>query len=345
MHKTAVVILNWNGIDFLKKFLPDIISYSSGNDTEIWVADNGSSDGSADWLSDNFKTIRLIRLGINHGFAGGYNMALGQIDADYYVLLNSDIEVSAGWLKPLIDCMDNNQDVAACQPKIRSFYRRSHFEYAGAAGGFIDRLGYTFCRGRIFDCVEEDRGQYDDPADIFWSTGACMVVRRDAWIKCNGFDRDFFAHMEEVDLCWRFHIAGYRIRYVPSSMVYHVGGGSLSYESPFKTYLNFRNNLYLLYKNLPSDTLLKTLMTRKLMDGLAAIMFLMTGQFRNAVAVWKAHIDYYKNLAALRDKRKEPGRQDITKTDDLILNKSLVMEFYIKRNRTFESLNYQTGKK
>lgn len=343
MHKTAVVILNWNGIEFLKKFLPDIIRYSMDEETSVYVADNGSTDGSKEWLREN-RNVGVIGLDMNYGFAGGYNLALSNIDAEYLVILNSDIEVSEGWLRPLIRCMDENKDVASCQPKIRSYYKRDHFEYAGAAGGFIDRFGYTFCRGRIFGNVEKDYGQYDTPCDIFWSTGACMVVRRDAWERCKGFDKDFFAHMEEVDLCWRFQRAGYRIRYVPESTVYHVGGGSLSYQSPFKTYLNFRNNLFILYKNLPEEKLSKTMFIRKLLDGIAAAMFLLTGKFRNAVAVLKAHIDYYKAAELLREKRVSFGPV-LDNPAGIVLNKSIVFEFYLKRKRTFNSLKFQTTEK
>jgi len=205
MVKTAVVILNWNGIEYLRMFLAKVIDNTVSSETVIYVADNGSTDGSPEWVASNHKDVRLIRLDKNYGFAGGYNLALTQIEARYYVLLNSDIEVTEGWLPPLVNHMDSNPDVASCQPKLRSFHRRDHFEYAGAAGGFIDRLGYPLCRGRILFEVEKDTGQYDTQTDIFWSTGACMIVRADAWIKCGGFDADFFAHIEEIDLCSRFH--------------------------------------------------------------------------------------------------------------------------------------------
>ncbi|HBE42820.1 MAG TPA: glycosyl transferase family 2, partial [Bacteroidales bacterium] len=249
--KTAVVILNWNGLKYLKMFLEDVIRHTVDTDTGIFVADNGSTDGSHEWIASNHKNVKIIRLDKNHGFAEGYNLALKQVDAHYYVLLNSDIEVSEGWLKPLVSFMDCNSDVASCQPKILSFHRKDHFEYAGAAGGFLDKYGYPLCRGRVLFEVEKDTGQYDIQTDIFWSTGACMIVRSEIWKRCGGFDRHFFAHMEEIDLCWRFHKAGYRVAYVPASAVFHIGGGALPYNSPFKTYLNFRNSLFLLYKNLP----------------------------------------------------------------------------------------------
>ena len=215
MNKTAIVILNWNGLGYLKMFLGKVLKFSLSNDTAIYVADNGSTDGSLKWVADNFKDVELIRLDKNHGFAGGYNLAINQIDARYFVLLNSDIEVTDGWLHPLVSFMDNNPDVASCQPKILSYYQKDYFEHAGAAGCFIDKYGYPFCRGRIFNIIEKDTGQYDSQINIFWSSGACMIVRADAWKKCGGFDTGFFAHMEEIDLCWRFSKSGYRVSYIP----------------------------------------------------------------------------------------------------------------------------------
>ncbi len=336
--KTAVVILNWNGLSFLKMFLGKVLNFSSGEGVVVWVADNGSTDGSAQYISENFSDIRLIRFEKNHGFAGGYNLALEQIDARYYVLLNSDIEVTCGWLQPLIDHLDRNPDVASCQPKVLSWEHRDRFEYAGAAGGFIDWLGYPLCRGRILMKVEKDSGQYDNPADIFWSTGACMAVRAEAWQKCRGFDPGFFAHMEEIDLCWRFHRSGYRVTYVPRSVIYHVGGGTLPYKSPFKTYLNFRNSLFLLYKNLPDDKLKRILLIRKILDGVAALFFLVKGQFRSFAAVWKAHMAFYSQLAATKAKREALKKFCGSGNVGIILNKSVVFEFYVKGNKTFSSL-------
>ena len=339
MYKTAVVILNWNGIGYLKMFLGSVNKYSSDKDTVIFVADNGSTDGSLEWITANYTGVKIIRLEKNHGFAGGYNMALSQIDARYFVLLNSDIEVTAGWLQPLVSFMDNNPDVASCQPKIRSYYQKDQFEYAGAAGGFIDRYGYPFCRGRIFDKIEKDNGQYDSQIDIFWASGACMIVRSDAWKRCGGFDSDFFAHMEEIDLCWRFNKAGFRVSYIPESVVYHVGGGSLPYDSPFKTYLNFRNSLFLLYKNLPDNELHTIMFARRLLDGMAALRFLLSGNFRSFKSVWRAHMDYYKNIRDLKKKREMVKKLEVNKFPVQILNKSIVFEFYLKGNRTFSSLN------
>jgi GT2 family glycosyltransferase len=338
MVKTAVVILNWNGIGYLKMFLEKIIRYTVNDDTLLYIADNGSTDGSADWISVNFRNVKIIRFPENHGFAGGYNLALEQVEAQYYVLLNSDIEVTEGWLQPLINYLDNNPDVASCQPKILSFHNRDHFEYAGAAGGFIDRYGYPLCRGRILTYIEKDNGQYDNTADIFWSTGACMAVRAEAWKKCRGFDPDFFAHMEEIDLCWRFHRSGYRVSCIPQSAVYHVGGGALPYDSPFKTYLNFRNSLFLLYKNLPDKKFKRILFIRRILDGIAALFFLLKGQFRSFISVWKAHMDYYREMDHLREKRKIVKELCNKELAEMILNKCIVFEFYIKRHRTYGEL-------
>ncbi|HUU99555.1 MAG TPA: glycosyltransferase family 2 protein [Bacteroidales bacterium] len=345
MIKTAVVILNWNSLLYLKMFLHGVVEHSVDNETIVCIADNGSNDGSVDWISENFADIRLLRLEKNHGYAGGYNLALDQLDARYFVLLNSDIEVTPGWLKPLISHMDHSSDVASCQPKILSHTNKDQFEYAGAAGGFIDKYGYTFCRGRIFDVIETDTGQYNDLSDIFWSTGACMVVRAEAWKRCFGFDSDFFAHMEEVDLCWRFRNAGYRISYIPDSVVYHIGGGTLAYDSPFKTYLNFRNNLFLLYKNLPDNKLHTVIFIRKLLDSLAALLFLFKGKTTSIKAVWKAHIDYYKSISNLKKKRASLKRLHEKQTERLILNKSIVFEFYIRGRKTFSSLQMKINQK
>jgi GT2 family glycosyltransferase len=338
MSKTAIVILNWNGISFLKMFLELVIKNSVDNETVVCVADNGSTDGSQEWVTENFPQVRLIQLGKNYGFAEGYNLALTQIDAKYFVLLNSDIEVTDQWLVPLVKLMDNNPDVASCQPKILSYYHKDHFEHAGAAGCFIDKYGYPFCRGRIINIVEKDSGQYDSAIDVFWSSGACMIVRSEAWKRCGGFDADFFAHMEEIDLCWRFNKAGYRVCFLPESVIYHIGGGTLPYSSPFKTYLNFRNSLFLLYKNLPDNRFGRTLFIRKILDGLAAIYFLLQGNFRSVGAVWQAHVDYYKSIDKLKKKRSDIKRYEISRFDTLILNKSVVFEFYIKGTKTYTGL-------
>lgn len=333
--KLAVVVLNWNGLEFLRQFLGKIIDYSLNPGISVYLADNGSTDGSASWVADSFPEVSIIRLDRNYGFAEGYNLALEQITAEYYLLLNSDIEVTPGWTEPLISYLDENPEVAACQPKILSFIDRDHFEYAGAAGGYIDKYGYPFCRGRIMNITEPDNSQYDNIEDVFWTSGACMAVRAEAWKKCGGFDADFFAHMEEIDLCWRLNSSGYRLTYIPGSKVYHIGGGSLPYSSPFKTLLNFRNSLYLLYKNLPPERLHRIMFIRKLMDGLAALIFLFTGKIRHFMSVWKAHMEYYRNIESLKKKRKLVMDRCNKKVPDHILNKSIIFEFYIKGNKTF----------
>jgi hypothetical protein len=341
MSKTGVVILNWNGLGFLKKFLGTVVRHSVGSDTAVYLADNGSTDGSADWVSANFSEVRIIKLATNQGFAGGYNLALEQVDATYYLLLNSDIDVTDGWLQPLISYMDSNPDVASCQPKIRSYNNPDYFEHAGAAGCFIDKYGYPFCRGRILNHIEKDKGQYDTRADVFWSSGACMIVRADAWKKAGGFDSSFFAHMEEIDLCWRFSKLGYRVCFIPESVVYHVGGGSLSYTSPFKTYLNFRNSLYMLYKNLPESKLQRVLFMRKILDGIAGLRFLLKGDFVNFKSVLNSHIDYYRNKKEFKLKRKAVRQLEVVSTHGRVLNKSIVFEFYIRGCKTFDLLKME----
>ena len=338
MYKTAIVILNWNGIGFLKQFLPTVIKHSTDINTVIYIADNGSTDGSVEWVRENHKDVKLILLGKNHGFAGGYNQALAKIKAEYFILLNSDIEVTEGWLFPLVYYMDKNPDVASCQPKILAFNKKDHFEYAGASGGYIDKYGYPFCRGRILHKTEKDTGQYDDTVDTFWSSGACMIVRATAWEKCGGLDASFFAHMEEIDLCWRFHKAGFRVSCNPASVVYHVGGGTLPYNSRLKTYLNFRNSLFLLYKNLPDEELETIIYKRKLLDGLAGIFFLFKGKFGSFKSVLKAHRDFFKCDSILVDKREIVKKLEKKDYHVPVLNKSIVFEFYAKGNKTFKSI-------
>jgi len=335
---TAIVILNWNGEKYLQQFLPVLIENTSMSDVEIIVADNASTDSSMTILKDKFPTIRTIQLDKNYGFAGGYNKALTQIVADYYVLLNSDVEVTSGWLKPLIDYMNKHEDVAACQPKIRSFYQRTHFEHAGAAGGFIDRFGFPFCRGRIFGIVEEDKGQYNNVMDIFWATGACLVVRSSIFWKVGGLDDEFFAHMEEIDLCWRLKSRGYRVVCVPESIVYHIGGGTLNVENPHKTYLNFRNNLLMLYKNLPTKLLKKTMFWRFIFDYSAAFQLFITGKTANAKSVFKARKDFKTMQPRFENKRIENILNSTTNNESDIFQKSIVLNYYLKGKKTYNSL-------
>ncbi|MBO5787829.1 MAG: glycosyltransferase family 2 protein [Bacteroidaceae bacterium] len=290
MSKVAVVILNYNGEEMLGRFLPSVVENSPGAD--IIVADNASTDGSVAFVKDNFPSVKIVLLDRNYGFAGGYNRALEKVAADYVLLLNSDVEVTPGWLEPLVALLDADSSIVACQPKILDFKRKTHFEYAGAAGGFIDRYGYPYCRGRLFDTVEEDKGQYDVPCDIFWATGAALLVRAAAYRAAGGLDECFFAHMEEIDLCWRLRSRGYRIVCEPRSVVYHVGGATLSAGNPKKTYLNFRNNLLMLYKNLPACELGKVMRMRCLLDYVAALKFAVTGEWLHCRAVLKARRDY-----------------------------------------------------
>jgi GT2 family glycosyltransferase len=342
MSSIAVVILNWNGLGFLQKFLPGVVGNTAVEGCTIWLADNGSTDGSTEWVADNLKSVQIISLGENHGYAGGYVKALEMINADYYLLLNSDIEVTAGWLEPLAKYMDENVKVAACQPKILAYNRKSHFEYAGAAGGFIDKYGYPFCRGRILNYIEEDKGQYDTSIPVFWASGACMMVRKTAYREAGGLDVRFFAHMEEIDRCWRFHNLGYTVSAVPQSVVYHVGGGTLKYDTPGKSYLNFRNNLFMLYKNLPPKSFRTTLFIRKILDGVAGVVFLFSGKPRHFTSVVRAHYEYYragKWLKAEREKNMELA-SDKSSFSSLSLNKSILFLFYFKRIRRFSDIDF-----
>lgn len=303
--KTSVVILNWNGAEMLRRFLPSVIAYSQGEGVEICVADNASSDNSCEVIEREFPEVRLIRLSENYGFAEGYNRALQQIDAEYVVLLNSDVEVTSGWLEPMTDYLDKHPQVAACQPKLLSFQEKSCFEYAGAAGGFIDKYGYPFCRGRIFDVIESDHGQYDDIIPVFWATGAALLIRLQVYREVGGLDGRFFAHMEEIDLCWRLRSRGYGIVCLPFSRVYHVGGATLKKENPRKTLLNFRNNLIMLYKNLPENELYRVMRVRLFLDYLAAFVFLLKGDKNNSLAVLRARKEYMSMRFLFKAERDE----------------------------------------
>jgi GT2 family glycosyltransferase len=311
--KIAVVILNWNGEQLFSKFLPSIIEHSQGTNIEIIVADNGSTDQSILYLQQNFSSIRIIDLKENYGFAEGYNQALKQVDADYFVLLNSDVKVAKNWIEPCIFQFESDEKIAAIQPKILSYNQPNSFEYAGAAGGFIDKFGYPFCRGRILDELEEDEGQYDKSTEIFWASGAAMFVRTSALKEAGGLDGDFWAHMEEIDLCWRLKNQGYKVIYEPNSVVYHLGGGTLSYDSPKKVYLNFRNNLWMLFKNLPKEQFKRTFSIRMILDGVAAAKFLAGFQFRHFWAVANAHVAFYRNLSKLVRKRREIQKTVVVK--------------------------------
>lgn len=300
--KLAVIILNWNGKALLEKFIPTASRFTVSEEADLIVADNGSTDGSLSWLRENHPEVGIIALEENHGFSKGYNIAIDRTRYKYTVLLNSDVEVTEDWWKPLLDFMERHEEAAAVQPKIRAFNDKEKFEYAGAAGGYLDRLGYSYCRGRIFDRIETDNGQYDNgPEEVCWASGAALMVRTEVYLKLGGLDELFFAHMEEIDLCCRMHAAGYKVYCVPASVVYHVGGASLPQGNPKKTYLNFRNNLLLLHKNLPEKKGKKVLLLRRLADTLAFGMFLLKGDFGDAGAVLKAHKDFRKMKKLYRD--------------------------------------------
>lgn len=336
--KTSVVILNWNGAEMLRRFLPSVIAYSQGEGVEICVADNASSDNSCEVIEREFPEVRLIRLSENYGFAEGYNRALQQIDAEYVVLLNSDVEVTSGWLEPMTDYLDKHPQVAACQPKLLSFQEKSCFEYAGAAGGFIDKYGYPFCRGRIFDVVESDRGQYDDIIPVFWATGAALLIRLQVYREVGGLDGRFFAHMEEIDLCWRLRSRGYGIVCLPFSRVYHVGGATLKKENPRKTLLNFRNNLIMLYKNLPENELYRVMRVRLFLDYLAAFVFLLKGDKNNSLAVLRAYKEYMSMRFLFKAERDENLRSASLVSIPERFEKSILWWTKVRRCKFFSDL-------
>lgn len=332
MIKTAIVILNWNTSHHLETFLPFLVRYSSFPDVKIIVADNASTDNSVAFLMSNYPEVGLIQLDQNYGFAGGYNRALAQVEAEYYIILNSDIEVTENWISPLINLLDANLDIAACMPKLRSYYQRDYFEYAGAAGGYIDYLGYPFCKGRVFQTIEKDNGQYDGAYQVFWATGACMVIRAKLFHEMKGFDPYFFAHQEEIDLCWRLQNKGYQIYCNTASVIYHLGGGTLPKSDPRKTYLNFRNNLILLYKNLPENRWHRILFARLILDGIAALRFTFGSQPGEFGAVFKAHLSFYRYML----KNKAP--KNSTRPLSLIYSKNVVYQYYILKKRFFSDL-------
>lgn len=338
MAKVAIVILNWNGQKMLAKYLPNVIEYSR-QDAEIWVADNSSSDGSMHLLETQFPQVKTIVLEQNFGFAEGYNRALKQIDAAYYVLLNSDVEVSHHWLTPLIEFMDSHQQVAACQPKLLAEYDKDSFEYAGACGGFLDKYGYPFCRGRIFDTVERDNGQYDYQQEILWATGACMMIRSKDYWTAGGLDGRFFAHNEEIDLCWRLRLMGRKIYCIPESEVYHVGGGTLPKSNPMKTYLNFRNNLTMLYKNLSDSEINHVMRMRRFLDYLAAFETLVLkrnwGDFK---AIFKARRAFQARKHEFDEDRRKIQAGRVKEEIPQVYNLSIIWQYYAKGKKLFSQL-------
>ena len=327
MKELAVIILNWNGRKLLEQFLPVASRYSITEDADLIVADNGSTDDSVEWVKAHHPEVKVLSFSENYGFAEGYNKAIKQMQYKYTILLNSDVEVTEDWTRPLLDFMRRNSDVGALQPKIRSWKERTKFEYAGAAGGYLDKLGYPYCRGRLFDSIEEDHGQYDGKVvDICWASGAALMVRTDIYLKVGGLDARFFAHMEEIDLCCRIHGAGYRVVAVPDAMVFHVGGASLAQGNPKKTYLNFRNNLLLLHKNMPIKEGRKKLFIRRLYDTLAWGMFMLKFDFKNANAVLKAHNDFRKMKKLYTE---HPDKNVLASLPGA--ERNIIIDYYLKR--------------
>ena len=334
--KVAVVILNYNGKAFLEQFLPGVIAHSGS--AEIWVADNCSTDDSAAFVKENHPQVKLLMNKENGGFAKGYNDALKQITADYYVLLNSDIEVTPGWIEPCIAMLEADRSIAALQPKILAHYDKSKFEHAGAAGGFLDKDFYPFCRGRIFEFTEDDHGQYNDSCEVYWATGACLFIRAELYHNAGGLDEDFFAHMEEIDLCCRLKSQGHKIFYCGEAFIYHVGGGTLNYMNPRKTYLNFRNSLYLIAKNHRGNLFVKML-KRMILDGIAAGLFLVKLQWSHFWAVFRAHLSFYANLGVLLRKRKAVRAAATAYNDAGLYRKNIVFKKFLYGIKTFSSLD------
>lgn len=327
MKKIAVVILNWNGVQLLEQFLPSIIQYSP--EATIYVADNASTDTSILFVEEHFPTVKIVKNTGNFGFAKGYNEALQHIDAEIYALVNSDIEVTENWLKPILETFENEPKTAIIQPKILDFKNKDYFEYAGAAGGFLDKYGYPYCRGRIFETIEKDNGQYNDTCEITWASGACFFIRSKIYHELKGFDDDFFAHQEEIDLCWRAKNKQHVIKYNPNSVVYHVGGATLQQGNPKKTFLNFRNSLLMLVKNLPKESLYAVLFTRMLLDGVAGIHFLFQGKWSHFMAILRAHFAFYALFSKTYKKR------TFFQAKKYYSVKSIVITYYIKNGKVF----------
>lgn len=332
MKETAVVILNWNGINWLKQFLPTVVKYSL-SDADVIVADNNSTDNSISWIKEKHPEVIIIKNEKNYGFAKGYNELLKKLNHKYFILLNSDVEVTKNWIPPLIKLL-KEEKTAACQPKLLDYNHKEFFEYAGAAGGFIDKFGFPFTRGRILNEIEKDNGQYDGEKEVFWATGACLAIKANIFKEVNGFDEDFFAHMEEIDLCWRIKNIDYQIKYTSESKVYHVGGGTLNKVKPKKTFLNFRNNLFMLQKNLPNNKLIPILITRLFIDGIGGIKLLFSDGFPHLIAVIKAHFHFYRYFFKNQKKRKlsKPSWHKE------IYNKSILFDFFLRNKKKYSQL-------
>jgi GT2 family glycosyltransferase len=338
MQKAAVVILNWNGRKLLEQFLPALLLHTPSDLAEIIVADNGSTDDSESFLTAHYPQIRRIILEKNYGFAEGYNRALAQLNHEYVVLLNSDVEVSAHWLETALDYLDGHPEVVALQPKLLDYKEKAAFEYAGASGGFIDIYGYPFCRGRILSTVEKDNGQYDRPTEIFWASGACLFIRLKDYWEAGGLDKNFFAHQEEIDLCWRLKARGTKIVCLPQSVVYHVGGATLKVEHPRKTFLNFRNNLLMVYKNIPEKQYRKAMLFRLFFDHLAALHFLLQGHPANALSVLKARVDFWQKKKNYRLVRKENLEKTVDELPLGIFTHSILWNYYIHNRKEYKQI-------
>jgi len=336
--KVAVVILNWNGVSYLRQFLPSVLS-STWPNLDIIIGDNASTDGSVEFLEKNFPSVRIIQNDKNYGFTGGYNKVLEHVDADYFILLNSDVEVADGWIEPVVTLMEHEPLIAAAAPKIKAFAQKDHFEHAGAAGGFIDKFGYPFCQGRIFYEIEKDNGQYNQSKEIFWATGAALFIKKSCWVEAGGFDDRFFAHMEEIDLCWRLKNMGYKIMYCAESEVLHVGGGTLNVENPFKTFLNFRNNLLLLKNNLPFWRGLWVIFIRIWMDLMALLRFLREGKRKDAWAVSRAHQNFFFRTKRSQLPKISKKRDGTIASLTGMYKRSIVWDFFINQKRHFTDLD------
>ncbi len=335
MTKVAVALLNWNGEKILPTFLPSVVHNTSNAD--IYIIDNASTDGSLDYVAKNFPQVKIINLEQNYGFAGGYNKGLERIKAEYFVLLNTDVKVTPGWTEKIIQFMDAHPKIAAVQPKILSFREPEKFEYAGAAGGFIDKWGYPLARGRVLNVVEQDKGQYNDITPVFWASGAAMFIRACDFFKVGGFDEDFFAHMEEIDLCWRLKNMGKQIYVYPNATVFHLGGGTLEYNNPRKIYFNFRNSLYMLVKNMPVGKAFPLIFWRMVLDGIAALNFLTAGPRQGFIQVLRAHLHFYKNLKTFIKKRRKLKKNNKFDYPEII-HKSIIWQFYVKKKHFFSQI-------
>lgn len=327
MKNIAVVILNWNGKTLLEQFLPSIIMHSA--EAQIYVADNASTDDSTYFIENNYPDVKIIRNKGNYGYAKGYNVALENVEEEIYALVNSDVEVTAGWLEPIQNLFERDAGTAIIQPKILDYRNKAYFEYAGAAGGFIDKYGYPFCRGRIVETVEKDKGQYDDESEIFWASGACFCIRKEVYRDLKGFDEDFFAHQEEIDLCWRAFNRNYKVRFCSGSLIYHVGGATLQTNNPRKTFLNFRNSLWMMTKNVPSSQLLPVFLIRLILDGVAGMRFLSKGQFGHFFAILKAHYNFYFKFFYFLNKRESKQYRNYYKSS------SILYSYFVKNGKVF----------